>query len=86
MNKARSQNPRRGSFEFMEQKMRKQATVTSFGKDFEKLCKVYLETSPTYMALIEEAWLWDEWPDKGVDLVCRESHVQLRLNEMRDVA
>jgi predicted helicase len=46
------------------------------GKAFESLCKWFLENDPTYAALLEDVWLWSEWPgrwgaDAGIDLVAR---------------
>ena len=46
------------------------------GKDFERLSKWVLETSPQYRSLVDKVWLWDEWPDKwgrdtGIDIVVR---------------
>ena len=65
-----------GSFLYIEQKIRNEATGTSFGKDFEWLCKYYLENAPKYKGLFKHVWLWNEYPDrwsidKGIDLVAK---------------
>jgi len=44
------------------------------GKDFELLCKWYLENEPLWKSILGRVWLWDEWPerwgrDRGIDLV-----------------
>ena len=44
------------------------------GKQFEYVCKWFLENDPLYKSQFQQVWLWDEWPgrfgpDKGVDLV-----------------
>lgn len=48
------------------------------GKDFELLCKWYLENEPLWKSIFRKVWLWSEWPqrwgrDRGIDLVA-ESH------------
>jgi predicted helicase len=49
------------------------------GLEFERVCKWYLETDPTYVTKLEEVWLWKEWPgrwadeDTGIDLVARDT-------------
>ncbi len=44
------------------------------GRQFERLCKWYLENDPVYTAELEKVWLWADWPgrwgpDAGIDLV-----------------
>ena len=44
------------------------------GRQFEDICKWFLENDPEYKRVIKRVWLWDEWPqrwgrDKGIDLV-----------------
>lgn len=48
------------------------------GKDFELLCKWYLENEPLWKSNFKKVWLWDEWPDRwgrdrGIDLIA-ETH------------
>ena len=48
------------------------------GKKFEVFCKWFLQNDPQWSAIVEEVWLWDEYPDKwqkqdlGTDLVFRD--------------
>lgn len=44
------------------------------GRQFERICKWFLENDPEYRREIKRVWLWDDWPgrwgrDKGIDLV-----------------
>jgi predicted helicase len=44
------------------------------GKQFEHVCKWFLETDPRYSERLLNVWLWDGWPgrwgpDCGIDLV-----------------
>ena len=44
------------------------------GRQFEQICKWFLETDPEYRLEIKRVWLWDNWPgrwgrDKGIDLI-----------------
>jgi superfamily II DNA or RNA helicase len=44
------------------------------GRQFERICKWFLENDPEYKRQIKRVWLWDDWPgrwgrDKGIDLV-----------------
>ncbi len=44
------------------------------GRQFERICKWYLQHAPEYRTLLRRVWLWDEWPgrwgaDSGIDLV-----------------
>ena len=57
-------------------KLIQQLPPNNDGKDFERLSKWILETDPRYKSLVEQVWLWDEWPDKwgpdtGIDIVVR---------------
>lgn len=47
------------------------------GKQFEHICKWFLENDPTYQPLLRKVWLWDDWPgrrgiDAGIDLVAED--------------
>jgi superfamily II DNA or RNA helicase len=44
------------------------------GRQFERICKWFLENDPEYKREIRRVWLWDDWPgrwgrDKGIDLI-----------------
>ena len=44
------------------------------GRQFEHICKWFLETDPIYAPQLKRVWLWKEWPgrwgvDAGIDLV-----------------
>lgn len=44
------------------------------GREFERVCKWFLENDPQYRHQIQRVWLWDDWPgrwgrDKGIDLI-----------------
>ena len=44
------------------------------GRQFEHICKWYLQNEPEYSAELRSVWLWDGWPgrwgaDSGIDLV-----------------
>ena len=44
------------------------------GRQFELLCKWFLENDPEYKSLLKKVWLWRDWPqrwsiEKGVDLI-----------------
>lgn len=46
------------------------------GRQFERICKWYLQNAPQYRLLLEKVWLWSEWPDRwgsdaGIDLVAQ---------------
>ena len=61
-------------FEQIESLIRRDADGTSFGRDFEWLCKWYLENAPLYRGKFRKVWRWGEWPDRwgrdcGIDLV-----------------
>ena len=49
------------------------------GKAFEVFSKWFLENDPEWSTQVDEAWLWNEWPDKwgpdcGIDLVFRHKN------------
>jgi len=53
-------------------------TFGSDGKEFELLCKWYLESEPLWKTIFRKVWLWEEWPerwgrDRGIDLIA-ETH------------
>lgn len=54
----------KGSFEFIEAKILRDADGTSFGSDFKWLCKWFLENAPRYRSKFENVWLWDDWPNR----------------------
>ena len=65
-----------GTFEYIEAKIRREADGTSFGGDFEWLCKWFLENAPRYRGQFERIWLWSDWPDRwgtdaGIDIVAQ---------------
>jgi superfamily II DNA or RNA helicase len=71
-------SPPPGSFEYLEAKIRRDATGTLFGRDFEWVCQWYLEHAPLYRGKFRRVWRWAEWPDRwgpdcGIDLVA-ETH------------
>jgi superfamily II DNA or RNA helicase len=44
------------------------------GRQFEEICKWFLENDQAYNREIKRVWLWDDWPgrwgrDKGIDLI-----------------
>ena len=48
------------------------------GKQFERVCKWFLETDPRYSNRLAKVWLWDDWPDRwgpdcGIDLVAEDT-------------
>lgn len=68
------QTIRPGSFEYLEAKIRRDATGTLFGRDFERICQWYLEHAPLYRGKFRKIFPWSEWegrwgPDCGIDLV-----------------
>lgn len=47
------------------------------GRQFERICRWYLETAPEYRSRFRRVWLWADWPaawapDAGIDLVAEE--------------
>lgn len=70
--------PTRGSFEYLEAKIRRDASGTLFGRDFEWICRWYLEHAPLYRGKFRKVWRWADWPDRwgrdcGIDLIA-ETH------------
>ena len=66
----------KGTFEYIEAKIRRDAEGTTFGGDFEWLCKWFLENAPRYRGQFDRVWLWKNWPDRwgtdaGIDIVAR---------------
>lgn len=52
------------------------------GRQFERICKWYLQNAPQYRLLLDKVWLWNEWPnrwgpDAGIDLVAQTYHKKL---------
>ncbi|MDQ1203197.1 restriction endonuclease [Rhodococcus sp. SORGH_AS_0303] len=48
------------------------------GRQFERICKWYLENDPYYRHTVRKVWLWDDWDhrwgsDAGIDLVVEDS-------------
>jgi superfamily II DNA or RNA helicase len=48
------------------------------GRQFERVCRWYLENDPVFQHQIRKVWLWKDWPDRwgadaGIDLVA-ETH------------
>ena len=44
------------------------------GREFEVVCRWFLENAPSYRSQLRKVWLWDDWPgrwgaDAGIDLV-----------------
>ena len=69
-------------FEQIEAVIRREAHGTSFGRDFEWLCKWYLDNAPLYRGQFRKVWRWDEWPDRwgrdcGIDLVAETTDGEL---------
>lgn len=53
-------------------------SIDQRGKEFERLCKWFLENDPRYSLQLKKVWLWKDWPgnwgrDKGIDLIA-EAH------------
>jgi hypothetical protein len=48
------------------------------GKQFERICKWYLQHDPVYAGELCHVWLWKEWPDRwsdaeaGIDLIAED--------------
>lgn len=52
------------------------------GRQFEHICKWFLENTPYYRGTVRKAWLWDDWEhrwggDAGIDLVVEDSDGKL---------
>ena len=66
----------KGTFEYIEAKIRRDAEGTTFGSDFEWLCRWFLQNAPRYRGHFDKVWLWNDWPgrwgpDAGIDLVAQ---------------
>ena len=53
------------------------AETSQRGREFEQVCKWFLENDPVYRTQVEKVWLWKDWPgrwgpDAGIDLVARD--------------
>ena len=82
---------RPGTFEYIEAKIRRVATGTAFGRDFEWLCKWYLENASIYRGLFRKVWRWSEWPDRwgrdcGIDLIAETRDGELWAIQCKAVA
>ena len=80
-----------GTFEYIEAKIRREATGTAFGRDFEWLCKWYLENASIYRGLFRKVWRWSEWPDRwgrdcGIDLIAETRDGELWAIQCKAVA
>ena len=69
------QQNRQSSFLELYQKLH--GDETQRGKQFERICKWFLQNDPEYKRQLKRVWLWDEWPhrwgrDKGIDLVAED--------------
>jgi len=64
MNDKAKHNFDEGTFEYIEAKIRRDVDDTSFGFDFEWLCKWFLENAPSYRGMFKDVWLWHDWPDR----------------------
>ena len=47
------------------------------GRQFEHICKWFLENNPTYLPLLRRVWLWKDWPgrtggDAGIDAMAED--------------
>jgi len=78
-------------FEQIEALIRREAHGTSFGRDFEWLCKWYLEHAPLYRGRFRRVWRWDEWPDRwgrdcGIDLIAETTDGELWAVQCKAVA
>lgn len=79
MPKQRETSSRRPTFSFVDAPQGNNLdalldSLGSDGKEFELLCKWYLENEPLWKSIFRRVWHWDEWPqrwgrDRGVDLV-----------------
>jgi superfamily II DNA or RNA helicase len=80
-----------GSFEYIEAKIRREANGTAFGRDFEWLCKWYLENAPIYRGLFRKVWRWGDSPyswgrDCGIDLIAETREGELWAIQCKAVA
>jgi predicted helicase len=52
------------------------------GRQFEHICKWFLENEPGYQSQLKRVWLWNDWPDAwgpdaGIDLVAEAANGEL---------
>ena len=52
------------------------------GRQFEHVCKWFLDNDPVYRSELRRVWLWDDWPgrwggDAGIDLVAEDRNGEL---------
>lgn len=73
---------KKGTFEYLEAKIRRDAEGTLFGSDFEWICQWFLENAPLYRGKFRHVWRWADWPDRwgpdcGIDLIAetRDGHL-----------
>ena len=58
---------------FAELRERFSDDVQKRGKQFERVCKWFLESDPRYSDRLVKVWLWDDWPgrwDYSNDFFC----------------
>ena len=62
-------------FDTFASSLRSEFGETAAGKKFEVFCKWFLQNDPQWSAMVDEVWLWEEYPNKwqkqdlGTDLV-----------------
>ena len=84
-------SPSPGSFEYIEAKIRRDAEGTLFSRDFEWLCKWYLENAAIYRGQFRKVWRWSEWPDRwgrdcGIDLIAETQEGDLYAIQCKAVS
>ena len=84
-------SPQPGSFEYLEAQIRRNATSTQLGRDFEWVCRWYLEHAPLYRGKFRKVWFWSAWPDRwgrdcGIDLIAETHDGQLWAVQTKAVA
>jgi superfamily II DNA or RNA helicase len=84
-------SPSSGSFEYIEDKIRRDAEGTLFSRDFEWLCKWYLENAAIYRGQFRKVWRWSEWPDRwgrdcGIDLIAETQEGDLYAIQCKAVS
>lgn len=66
-------------YEILEQIRKESKTQREKGTKFERLMRNYLKTSNRYATILQDVWLWKDFPyrrelggiDTGVDIVAR---------------
>ena len=71
-----------GTFPHIEQAIRAFDSERALGNAFEWLSRFFLLNAPQYKGLINQVWLWNDWPgrwgiDKGIDLVAEATDGKL---------